>query len=219
MEKKAFELNDVIHDLDEEQKHKRYIELLGKQKNDVELSLHSITSHYYVHLYDSKSKLFTIPYIKIGEPCMICLEPILNRKNAYCTECGHKIHKTCITDYYNSTYNNKRNGHKHNWKINCPICRSSLVKCLWLEKNCLDYQEYQHLYNHRIVECSQCGELCGLNYNMGCDECFKWRYFRVSDLKKYNEQQKCIIWIYFSKLWYSLKKCLLFSSDGDNEYL
>ena len=58
-------------------------------------------------------------YIKIGEDCPICYEPIYNRNNAFLTDCGHSFHYSCIIDYdYKNSFN--RNG------VYCPICRQDM---------------------------------------------------------------------------------------------
>ncbi len=227
---------DVLHDVDEEKKQQRYLALIGhtdeylywdnwtpaqraivRRQNietnrfgfltEQEQALHLIESNHFFYTYDEKTKMCKIPYIVIGEPCSICMEPFLSRKNAYFTECGHKIHKTCITNYYNSTYNNKALGHSHNWKIRCPICRCPLTKCLWLEKRYLtnpylkkavkwnlDYECYPEYFNHDIMECAGCectngcGNVCGSKHNTGCLHCERWRSFTYNDLVYHNQQ-------------------------------
>jgi hypothetical protein len=227
---RSFEEIDVLHDLEEEKRQQRYLDLIGhtdqclylnawspengkqlreqhKESNkfgfltEQELSLHKIESNNYSYVYDTKTKMCTIPYIIIGEPCAICFDPITTRKNAYYTECGHKLHKTCITNYYNSTCNNQNHGYGSNWKIKCPLCREHLLKCLWLEKRYLTnpfiekasrwnliYEDYPQFFNHDIIECAGCGctdgcgNLCGSKYKLGCSHCYRWRYFTYKDL-------------------------------------
>jgi hypothetical protein len=227
---KSVELLDVLNDVDEEKRQQRYLELIGhtndhlymdhctpeQQQNiekqhiekscwgvltEQELSITRIESNDYLYKYDQVSGAPKIPYIKIGEPCAICFEPIVKARNAYYTECGHKVHKTCITDYYNSTFNNRSLGHSFNWKISCPICRHPLNKCLWLEKRYLTnpflkkdiycnlvYDHYPELLNHDIIECAGCectngcGNVCGSFYTQGCTHCSRWRYFTFNDL-------------------------------------
>lgn len=58
-------------------------------------------------------------YIKIGEECSICNEPILSKPNAFLSDCGHCFHKTCIHKWLKTTYLNGR----------CPLCRSDLGEC------------------------------------------------------------------------------------------
>lgn len=54
-------------------------------------------------------------YIKIGEECSICMDPIWSYKNAILMECGHGYHATCIYKYV--SYNNNKN---------CPLCRQKM---------------------------------------------------------------------------------------------
>ena len=39
-------------------------------------------------------------YIRIGEECPICYDDIVNKKQAFLTECGHAFHYECIQNYY-----------------------------------------------------------------------------------------------------------------------
>ena len=39
-------------------------------------------------------------YIKFGEMCSICFEPIISRKNAMITQCKHAFHKNCLKDWF-----------------------------------------------------------------------------------------------------------------------
>lgn len=55
-------------------------------------------------------------YIKITDECSICLEPILYKKNAILTSCGHCFHRNCIIKIkYNREY-----------ELPCPLCRHDL---------------------------------------------------------------------------------------------
>ena len=56
-------------------------------------------------------------YIKIGEECPICMEPIIHKKNAYLTCCGHSFHRKCILKL------NETNGLNDFTQLTCPICR------------------------------------------------------------------------------------------------
>ena len=58
-------------------------------------------------------------YIKIGEECPICFEPIFHKKNAFLTNCGHSFHYSCIRKYYLSTFFLSEGG------ILCPLCRGN----------------------------------------------------------------------------------------------
>lgn len=221
---------DVLHDLEEERRQQRYMDIIGHTTDHMylddwsveicrkvrdqhieivkfgflteqELALNRIESNHNMYKYNPKTRLYNVPFIKIGEPCAICLEPMISRKNSYYTECGHKMHKTCITNYYNSTYNNKKHGYSENWKIRCPICRASLTKCLWLEERYLTnpflkraakwnvvYDDYPEFFNHRVIECAGCectngcDNVCGSRHKLGCVHCYRWRNFTLDDL-------------------------------------
>lgn len=59
-------------------------------------------------------------YIKVGDECPICLDPILAKTNAYLTCCGHAFHKRCILTAYHTQI--------FEWNIfsfRCPICRTN----------------------------------------------------------------------------------------------
>ena len=58
-------------------------------------------------------------YIKQGEECSICLDPITTKNTSYLTPCGHSFHKTCIFNAFTAIARNKRN-------FRCPNCRSNL---------------------------------------------------------------------------------------------
>lgn len=60
-------------------------------------------------------------YIKPGEECPVCMEPIMNKSTAYLTCCGHSFHKTCIFKSMETFW-------IHNYAKNykCPMCRTNL---------------------------------------------------------------------------------------------
>ena len=60
-------------------------------------------------------------YIKIGEECPICIDPILYKTNAYLTGCGHAFHKKCLLKMFESKWSEKLYSVFH-----CPMCRTSL---------------------------------------------------------------------------------------------
>jgi hypothetical protein len=60
-------------------------------------------------------------YIRCGEECSICLEPIIRKIDAYLTACGHPFHKKCIFKAMETKwYSNCR------CCFSCPYCRSKL---------------------------------------------------------------------------------------------
>ena len=77
-------------------------------------------------------------YIKIGEECPICFEPIIHKKNAFLTQCGHSFHRGCLHLLCET------NRLQNIWNARCPYCRS---------KDCYG--------DHRRYDCSR-GGLDGL---------------------------------------------------------
>ena len=64
-----------------------------------------------------KETLKTKHYIKIGEECSICYEPMYFKSNTVLTECGHAFHYKCLMTYYDKNYNNY---------CICPYCRQDV---------------------------------------------------------------------------------------------
>jgi len=56
-------------------------------------------------------------YIKIGEKCIICFDPIYKKNDALLTDCGHYFHNSCVQKYYEMNF--KQVG-------NCPLCRQDI---------------------------------------------------------------------------------------------
>jgi len=61
-------------------------------------------------------------YIRPGEECSICLEPIMKKSEAYLTYCGHSFHKNCIFKSFEQKWDQK-----YCSTFKCPICRRNLV--------------------------------------------------------------------------------------------
>jgi len=60
-------------------------------------------------------------YIKIGEECPLCYEPIWYRRDAFLTDCGHSFHLSCIHSYEMANmFDDGAFG------ISCPMCRSDM---------------------------------------------------------------------------------------------
>jgi hypothetical protein len=78
--------------------------------------------------YDGKPSIKNKCYIRFGELCYICIDPIISKRNAWLTPCGHQFHRKCLI-------NNHRYRQKHNMtlefsnEIPCPVCRDGLVDC------------------------------------------------------------------------------------------
>ena len=61
-------------------------------------------------------------YIRPGDECSICYEPILTKTSAYITNCGHHFHKMCLVKYLNVKWLST----KYTSTAKCPMCRCSL---------------------------------------------------------------------------------------------
>lgn len=61
-------------------------------------------------------------YIRPGDACPICCDPILTKSSAFITDCGHHYHKKCLFKYMET----KWISNKYLTSIKCPMCRCSL---------------------------------------------------------------------------------------------
>jgi hypothetical protein len=111
-------------------------------------------------------------YIKFGEECSICYEPIYSKPNAFLTDCGHCFHKTCVSKWFISTCLNGC----------CPICRQDM--------GLFDFQRYAStkgldgLEEFELNKDIRLPEYCG-GYDDGnlhimgiaknCPDCMRWR--------------------------------------------
>jgi hypothetical protein len=67
-------------------------------------------------------------YIGFGEICSICTEPIISKKSAWLTPCGHPFHHKCLIE--NHYYREKNNMTiEYSNEIPCPVCRKGLIDC------------------------------------------------------------------------------------------
>lgn len=65
-------------------------------------------------------------YIKSGQMCPICYEPILSRKNSMILNCGHVFHKHCLQDWFLTcmrSYDNIIYDVSIWRECVCPLCR------------------------------------------------------------------------------------------------
>jgi hypothetical protein len=69
-------------------------------------------------------------YIKIGEECSICLNPINSRSDAFLTDCGHPFHCKCISDNYSINYE---------YGSNCPLCRQDIGDFSHIKNKYINY--------------------------------------------------------------------------------
>jgi len=61
-------------------------------------------------------------YIKPGDICPICCDPIQTKTSAFITGCGHHYHKKCLFKYMETKWSNT----KYLSPIKCPMCRCCL---------------------------------------------------------------------------------------------
>jgi hypothetical protein len=160
---------NILCDLYQKQKYDRFWELMGEPDelpcNFTEECRRCISSNEDEHK--------NVPYIIIGEECPICYEPLLHAKNSYFTKCGHKLHKSCITNMFDA--------HNNSDTINfcCPICRQDMGYCDWLVEG-MSFNRYDNL--ELFIDCidrQQCTfgkHHIGTHRNNGCISCNTWAY-------------------------------------------
>lgn len=143
------DLESQLYDTYQEERQKRYLELIGHkdlylyvplwewtpelhkcvQKQGVEKECWNCPSYGEVSLNYVTSEYVPDnqkPYfIPSGSTCAICFDTLTSTKNSYITECNHHFCKSCITSHYNATFLTDT--------FACPLCRCKLRKCLWLE--------------------------------------------------------------------------------------
>lgn len=61
-------------------------------------------------------------YIRPGAECPICYDPILTKRSAFITDCGHHFHKQCMFTYLETKWCSTR----YISTARCPMCRSFL---------------------------------------------------------------------------------------------
>ena len=91
-------------------------------------------------------------YMKIGEECSICLEPMFHKSNLYITDCGHSFHYTCVSTglYMDHKYNGK--------DFDCPICRQDIGDTFKLKHrypnsiNKFDFDKLEDFWNNIHTE-------------------------------------------------------------------
>jgi len=69
-------------------------------------------------------------YIKAGEECPICYEPIMTKYTAYLTNCGHAFHKQCLFAYMEARWSTA----PYLSSLQCPLCRCALGHPVLLQR-------------------------------------------------------------------------------------
>jgi|UniRef100_A0A6C0IR64 hypothetical protein len=126
---------------------------------------------------DFNRKLNNKMYIWSHETCIICMDKIELKSNAYLSDCGHCFHKKCITNYYHHVQmiSNKN--------LTCPICRCNLGSPILNERynyyhkdmNSLDTLEDFNIEMLHICESSTRDDNHYLGMNSNCGKCLYYR--------------------------------------------
>ena len=125
-------------------------------------------------------RMKTKSYIRIGEECPICIEPILYKSNANLTSCGHSFHRKCIQRMIG--LNRLRNI----WDFICPLCRTNtgeyddLFRYNSRTRNGLDrLEEFWMNKEHKSCRVCDFSSLHNhyLGFNKNCKECLSYREF------------------------------------------
>lgn len=61
-------------------------------------------------------------YVRPGDECSICYEPILTKRTSFLTDCGHSYHRKCLFAYIQ----NKWQSSSCISVVKCPLCRRSI---------------------------------------------------------------------------------------------
>lgn len=126
---------------------------------------------------DFKRKLNNKMYIWIQEKCIICMNKIQLKSNAYLTDCGHCFHKECLTKYFHYIQMISNNSMK------CPICRCRLGNPVLNERyniyhkdiKSLDILEDLNIEMLYICKSSTTRSNHYLGMNSNCDKCKNYR--------------------------------------------
>jgi hypothetical protein len=143
-------------------------------KNEYHIGVHPyIICNDLDYRIEEKEKRFlkTKCYIKFGEECSICYEPIYSKPNAFLTDCGHCFHKTCMSKWLISTF----------LEGSCPICRQDVGFFefeRYVSKKGLDgLEEFELNKNIRLPEycCNDDDKLHIMGIDKNCPNCIIWR--------------------------------------------
>lgn len=85
-------------------------------------------------------------YIKPGDECPICYEPILTKMSAFITCCGHHFHKKCLfkcikTKWLSTSYTST---------AKCPMCRCSLGHPEFVQRYKASYFNIHYKNNNEL---------------------------------------------------------------------
>lgn len=141
--------------------------------------------------FEDKPSINRRCYIGFGEQCPICIQPILHKKTAWLTPCGHAFHRKCLLYAFRHyleldiAYSNV---------MPCPICRKELTNCCIGEYTTPHYHvpiydlvnELDSLENFWTdiedkvsVKCPKCTHILGSNA-AGCEKCKRQRKYDIT---------------------------------------
>jgi hypothetical protein len=133
-----------------------------------------------IGITDVKCSMKRKTYIKQGQECPICLDPIMRKSEAHLTSCGHGFHKLCMFKLLDLKCKDKKGS-----SIQCPICRCNGCLPCFPEKynvfsfdlneldkledfwNCIDYQMYYYCDNGHVEGTNKDCILCTNYRNFG----------------------------------------------------
>jgi hypothetical protein len=99
---------------------KRKCEVL-ENDNDCYCHLESIVQPFTIGNQYVPCNIKRKCYIKQGEICPVCIDPIMTKSKAFLTLCGHSFHKSCIFKAFE-----QKSKDKYASNFYCPICRTNL---------------------------------------------------------------------------------------------
>jgi len=116
-------------------------------------------------------------YIKHGEECSICLEPITSKSNAQLTSCGHPFHKTCLHKVFQIKWASKR---KTPCLLNCPMCRQRVIEPEFEKYDFYSDNAFDKLENFWITKNFQTPKFCFskkhyIGMKASCTQCNEYR--------------------------------------------
>lgn len=116
-------------------------------------------------------------YIWSKDSCIICMDKIELKSNAYLSDCGHSFHKSCITNYYHyiQMISNKN--------LKCPLCRCNLGNPILNERYNFyhkDFNSLDTLEDFNIEMLHICEAFTGktkhyLGMDSNCNKCLYYR--------------------------------------------
>ena len=128
---------------------------------------------------DFTRKINNKMYVWSQETCIICMDKINLKSNAYLTDCGHCYHKKCLTNYFHHIRMNTSKNMK------CPMCRCNLGSPILNERynlyhkdmNSLDTLEDFNMEMLHICKSSTRENNHYLGMDSNCSKCIYYRKY------------------------------------------